>query len=77
MLKFREGVKVHVGGVKILVGVKIHVISVKFKEGVNFLESWRLTLKFLDDLELDRYFMGPLGRKLYTTIVFFDDFIFA
>ena len=26
-----------------------------------------LTLKFLDDLELDRYFADGLGRKLYTT----------
>ena len=59
-------------GVKTIVQVDLE--GVKFLESVNFLETWtwRLTLNFLDDLELDRYFMGPLRLNLYTTDVFSD-----
>ena len=66
------GVKMYVVSVKMYVeSVKKYVEGVKFLESVNFLESWtwRLTLEFLDDLELDRYFGGTLRLKLYTTIV--------
>ena len=64
-----ECVKIYVESVKKYVeGVKMNA---KFL-GVNFLEKveldvwpWRLTLKV--DLELDRYFIGTFGLKLYTT----------